>query len=104
MNFKPTKFDKPGDKEWFAKQFIKFAKSDFQRRHFTKKFYTRLSMTFGFIAHYDQEGFWQEYFEDENSKKEFIKQCLIWPCYGDPEYTYSDVEKYLKQWIRTGVE
>lgn len=97
--FKPTKFDTADDKLWFAKQFVKFVKSGFEHRHFTDRFYRRLSNTFGHIAHYDRGGFWQTFFDSTEGKVRFLEITLRHPCYGDPAWTYSDVERELKRWL-----
>jgi hypothetical protein len=98
--YTPTKFSTAQDKEKFYKQFQKFVESDFARSKFPKWFYTRLSMTFGHIAHYDQHGFYGEFFTSTKGKAEFLKQTLLHGCYGDPAFTYSDVEKDLQAWVR----
>lgn len=97
--FTPTKFDTAADKAWFADQFIKFVKSGFEQRHFTDRFYRRLSNTFGHIAHYDRGGFWETYFVSTEGKVRFIELSLRHPCYGDAAWTYSDVERELKSWL-----
>ena len=30
----------------------------------------------------------------------FLRHTLAWPCWGDPEYTFSDVERAIQQEIR----
>ena len=97
--FTPTKFDSAEDKGKFADTFVRFVKSDFKASIFTKKFYNRLSMTFGHIAHFDQGGFYATFFTSTAAKVEFLKQTIAFPCYGDPAFTYSDVEKALKTWL-----
>jgi len=66
---------------------------DFPRSKFHKDFYRRLSNTFGHIAHYDSARFYQHFFLTAKDKLEFLEQCVTWPCYGDPTFTYSDVER-----------
>lgn len=98
--FVATKWDTAQDKAAFAMQFIRFVESDFDVQHFTDKFYRRLSNTFGHIAHYDRGGFWGEFFTTTADKVRFLEQTLAYPCYGDPAWTYSDVERALKEWLR----
>jgi hypothetical protein len=98
--FKATKWDTVEDKEKFARHFQKFVESGFSERLFYKWFYTRLSMSFGNIARYNRGCFYDYYFVREESKREFLEHVLSYPCYGDPEWTYSDVEKYLQGWLR----
>lgn len=88
------------DKAKFANHFLRFMRSDFKRTLFPKWFYTRLSMTFGHIAHYNLAGFYDTFFETTEGKLRFLQECSAWPCYGDAEWTYSDVEKTLQPLIR----
>lgn len=99
--FVPTKWNTTEDKQRFAMQFITFVQGDFQRKDFPKWFYNRLITTFGNIAHYDIEGFYTYFFTTENSKVEFIRQTMKHPCYGDPKFTYSDVEKWIQEAMTT---
>jgi hypothetical protein len=98
--FTPTQWSTAKDKAWFANQFVRFVRSDFAARHFTDRFYRRLSNTFGHIAHYDRAGFWGEFFTTNADKVRFVEQTLQWPCYGDPAWTYSDVERAIQAWLR----
>lgn len=97
--FTPTKWDTADDKAFFANRFVAFVKSGFKQSLFSKRFYTRLSMTFGHIAHYNQLGFWETFFTTPQGKVDFIAQTLGWGCYGDPGFTYCDVEKVLIDWL-----
>ena len=99
--FTSTEFSTVQDKIKFYNQFIKFVESDYNRSKFPKWFYNRLSMTFGHIAHYNQDGFYNTFFTTKEDKKDFINQCLQYGCYGQPEYTYCDVEKALQSWIKS---
>lgn len=96
--FTATEWDTVEDKEKFAKHFIRFVESGFNKNLFYKWFYTRLSMTFGHIAHYNKDGFYAYFFEYHD--EDFITSCLLGGGYGDPSCTYSDVERYLKNWLR----
>jgi hypothetical protein len=105
MTFQPTQFtatkwETAQDKARFASQFQRFVQSDFAAQHFTDRFYRRLSMTFAHIAHYNRDGFWSEFFTTTADKVRFIEQTLQYPCYGDPAWTYSDVERALQAWLK----
>ena len=92
------------DKRKFAENFIRFVESDFLRNKFTKTFYGQLSNTFGYIAHCDIHGFYAAQFSSRTRQINFVKQSLQYPCDGSADYTFSDVEAYLKDWLnRTGV-
>jgi hypothetical protein len=97
--FTPTTWEDAKKKARFAKTFIRFVQADFPRRQFTKAFYRRLSQTFGHIAHFDVFGFYDTFFSTTEGKVRFLRQTLQWPCYGDPQFTYSDVEKAIQSWL-----
>lgn len=97
--FVATKWDSADDKAWFANQFVKFVESDFDQRHFTERFYRRLSNTFGHIAHYNLLGFWEKFFTTQTGKLKFLEYALLHRCYGDPTWTYSDVERAIQAWL-----
>jgi hypothetical protein len=98
-DFTPTKFNTGLDKAAFCSQFCKFVESDFKETLFTKKFYTRLSMTFGHIAHYNREGFYDTWFSNEKQRLEFIQHTLHFHPFGDPAYTYCDAEGAIQEWL-----
>jgi|HubBroStandDraft_6_1064221.scaffolds.fasta_scaffold189637_3 hypothetical protein len=98
--FTPTQWDTASDKARFANQFVRFVTRGFKRSDFPKWFYNRLSNTFGHIAHYNQHGFFGQFFTNDSGKLEFINQTLEWPYDGDASFTYSDVERLLKTWLR----
>ena len=98
--FTPTQWDTAQDKAAFAKQFIRFVQSEFAAKQFIDKFYRRLSNTFGHIANYNRGGFWETFFTTTADKVQFLEQTLQHPCYGDPAWTYSDVERALQGWLR----
>jgi len=101
--FTPTKFSTNADKQKFVRHFIRFVTGGFKWTVFPKWFYTRLSNCRGHIAHYSQAGFYNHWFSARKDRMCFI---LYWvdtnryPIYGDPDYTYSDVEKFLVEWLR----
>ena len=95
--FSPTQWDSAEDKAKFANALMKFIAGDFPRQSFTKSLYQRLSNTFGHIAHCDLEGFYGVFFERDADKIVFVDQTLRWPHFGDPAFTYSDVERAVKR-------
>src|SRR5579885_967217 len=97
--FTPTQFDTAEDKAKFANHLMPFIAEDFLDTLFTKKFYTRLSMTFGHIAHFDKAGFYETWFVDLSRKVEFLKNILRHVSMGDPSFTYVDVERAVKGWL-----
>ena len=59
-----------------------------------------MSNCFGHIAHYDLRGFYSTWFADDAARLSFLRHTLAFPCYGDPAYTFSDVERAIKAELR----
>src|SRR5665213_4527985 len=74
--------------------------SEWARTAFAKSFYNRLSMCFGNIAHYDLNGFYETWFTSDADRLQFLRHTLDWLCWGDPEFTFCDVERAIQQEIR----
>jgi len=76
-------------KKKVLKQWEQFVKSGFKRRLFVKEVYEHLHLHCSFIAHYNIEGFYCEYWEnDENwwafhGFDSFIRQFSVWGDYTD---------------------
>jgi hypothetical protein len=97
--FTATKCSTAADKAEFGNTLLRFIESDWAQALFTKRFYNRLSMCFGHIAHYNRTQFYEEWFSSLAAQVRFLKHTLKFPCYGDPEYTFSDVEKAIRREI-----
>lgn len=97
--FTPTQWDTAAQKAKFANHFLDFVESGFPASKFPKWFYTRLSMTFGHIAHFNREGFYETFFTTPQDKVRFLEFTLQAGCHGDPAFIYSDVEKALKAYL-----
>ena len=98
--FVPTQFSTAADKADFGNTLSHFLDGDCARDLFTRKFYNRLSMTFGHIAHCDIEGFYSTWFTRDRHRVGFIQKLLHWPCHGDPKFTFSDVEHAIQRVVR----
>lgn len=98
--FTPTRWSSAADKAKFANHFVRFVANDFPAGIFYRDFYTRLSNCFGHIAHYDRGGFYSVWFTSTERKLAFVQRVLDFTCYGSPEYTFCDVEKVLRAWLR----
>lgn len=94
--FTATEWCSEQDKADFGNSLLNFIDAGFKQTLFTKKLYNRLSMTFGHIAHYDQHGFWCEWFTTAADHVLFLEHMLRYPCFGDPKFTFSDVERAVK--------
>lgn len=66
--FTDGKYTKAKDKELIYKAMVNFIKNDFAQSKFTKALYTHLHLNFGFIAHYDLHGFYQNRFADPEGR------------------------------------
>ena len=99
--FTATQFSTAADKAKFANHFIRFVESGFKDTLFPNWFYTRLSMTFGHIAHFNREGFYAVQCSTTHSRLAFLRQTLDFPRWmgGDPAHTFSDVERALAAWV-----
>lgn len=96
----PSQFSTAEEKAKFLNDLANFVKSGFLYTKFSKKLYTRLSMCFGHIAHYNKDGFYHTWFDTERGRFEWIQHIAKHTCYGSPEYTYSDAERKFIQWLQ----
>jgi len=97
--FTATEWDTSEDKERVFQQFTRLVGGGFQIEQFPKTFYRKLSCMFGHIAHYNRDGFYDAQFSTPERRENFIRQALQHQCYGDPAFTYSDVERELQVWL-----
>jgi hypothetical protein len=103
-HFAATKFDTAEEKAKFGNHLLRFIAEDHPRALWTKIFYNRLSMTFSNIAHYDSNGFWETWFTTTTDQIQFLQNIVRHPCWGDPAFTYSDVEKVVRSRVkRSGI-
>jgi len=98
-DFTPTEHSSADNKARFANHFVRFVEGGFKRTVFPYWFYTRLSMCFGHIAHYNSGGFYDVWFSSPERRQRFLAHAMAYGCYGQPEFTYCDVEKALGRWL-----
>lgn len=98
--FTPTKWSTAAEKADFGNSLLRFIEAGWKPTMFTKKFYERLSMCFGNIAHYNLAGFYEEWFTTETDRLRFLEHLLRSPCYGQPAFTFCDVERAIQDQIR----
>jgi hypothetical protein len=48
----------------------------------------------------DRPTFYETWFTSDQDRLRFLEKTLKWPCWGDPEYTFSDVERAIQQEVR----
>ena len=102
--FTATKFDTAEEKTKVGNHLLRFIAEDYPRALWTKAFYNRLSMIFSNIAHYDSNGFWETWFTTTAEQIEFLQNIVRHPCWGDPAFTYSDVEQVVRSRVkRSGI-
>jgi hypothetical protein len=99
-DFVPTKFSTSADKADFGNTFLHFIESEWKETLLTKTFYNQLSNTFGHIAPYDRPTFYSTWFTNDADRLRFLEQALEWPCWGEAEFTFCDVERALQREIR----
>jgi hypothetical protein len=100
QDFTPTRYHSTADKAWFANNLCRFIASDFAQKLWTRRLYETLRNTCGHIAHYNKDGFWDTFFTSTAQKIAFLEQTIQHPCYGQPDYTFCDVERKVKSRIR----
>jgi hypothetical protein len=100
-SFTPTKYSTAEQKAAVANHLLGFIAAGFPENKFTKAFYERLCNCFGFIAHLNRNGFFETFFTCTADKLRFIEAVVNARCYGDPEYTYSDVERAVGELVRS---
>ena len=54
----------------------------------------------GISRNYNRDGYYSVFFERDADKVVFLDQTLRWPCYGDPTYTFCDVERAVQRRLR----
>lgn len=98
--FTPTKWSTAHDKAVFANRLTKFVMDGCPMNQFTEALYSRLSSCFGHIAEYDRSGFAEKWFSTAERRLSFLEHAMRAPCYGDPNWTYSDVEVAIQSHLR----
>ena len=102
IDFTATNFATAEDKTQWANKFTKFILGGFQRNSFKKEIYKQLHHMFGHCAEYDLVGFYCTWFEDTYKCLHWVETiATTWLAgIGQPQFTWSDVEIKLIQWIR----
>lgn len=98
--FTATKWCSPQDKADFANWLVDFISKGFRFSMFHQKRYSRLSNCFQHIAHYNKFGFYDAQFETPEKRVAFLRHIVSASIYGDPAWTYSDVEREVQKWLR----
>jgi len=72
--FRDVQFMTAPEKESVLRDWERFIESGFERRRFTDRLYKHLTLHCSFIAHYDINGFYSEYFSEKRNTAKFIDQ------------------------------
>ncbi|WP_010512534.1 hypothetical protein [Komagataeibacter europaeus] len=97
---KPTQWATAQQKAKLGNAILRFIALGMPAEKFTPALYNRLSNMFGFIAHYSRTGFAQTWFDNAATRRDFLDQVARYPCWGDPTFVWSDVEKEIGQRVR----
>jgi hypothetical protein len=97
--FTDTAFHSKEDKRKYANALAEFAIQGFPKKLFTTALYNNLRNSFGHIAHYDKDGFWTTWFQDNRHCDLWISHISTWDPMGDPAFTFSDMELAFKKWL-----
>lgn len=81
MNFHDGKYNTTKDKEKIAKAWVRFLKGGLKKPQFTSALYKHLSLYFGFIAHCNIHGFYEERFEEWEGRLQTFHQIKFAPSY-----------------------
>ena len=91
MEFIDTKFMTADEKTQVYNALVRFIDSGFKRSKFTKALYSYLSLNFGFIAHYNLDGFWQARFNDPAGRVSTVRavtEASQWSFVEDSDRTW----------------
>ncbi|MCC7165441.1 MAG: hypothetical protein IT331_23290 [Anaerolineae bacterium] len=97
--FTPTKWHSIADKDKFARHYIKFVQARCPFEKFHEWFYSRLMHMFMHIAHYNRFAFHAIWCDAPEKRLALLHHHREYACAGDPEWTWSDVERTLQAWI-----
>ena len=103
LSFVATKWDGPEEKMKCYNWLKKFMLAGCPKKMWRKGAYNWLYLhLFGHIAHYNMYGFWETWFEREHTCHKWVDDIARRDCYGDPTWTWSDVEVAIKNWLKNG--
>jgi hypothetical protein len=101
---KDSQFTSAVEKEKLLKAFKAFVKSGFKESKFSKKLYQYLSCHFGFIAHYNQSGFYDVRFADPEGRLQTFSQILNAESYVVRSGDMADLNSAIQDCLRSESE
>ena len=115
-HFAPEQFvdsthDSAADKAAFANRLVRLIAGDFRPTLFSRVLYQDLHLSFGFIAHYDRDGFYAAQLSTLPRRISFLKILYSGGLYHDrlvspdPYFSRSDVEQAFhgSPWLRNHI-
>lgn len=100
-DFFSSEYKTTKEKADLANKIVRFIEDDFPVGSFTKPMYTWLSGKFGFIAHYNLQGFLGTYFVSGSGKLKFLQQIAnCWYVSEDRPDIDGDVEYAIQKWVK----
>src|SRR5690348_11919829 len=101
--FTPTQWATAEQKAQWANAMASWAFRGFNPEGFKRNLYERLRNMYGHIAHFNQGGFYTEWFSDIYRRLEWLEYVArggAWgKSVGDPAWTWSDAEKAFTAWV-----
>lgn len=97
--FTATQWHTAEEKAAFAAKFVAFIRDRMPYSGLTRDLYNRLSCMFGHIAHTNRGGFYAAWFASDPDRLDFLKRIQTWRVYGDPAWTWCDVEAAVQAWL-----
>ena len=98
--FTATQWQSKEDKRSWTIKFCRFIMGGCRPEKFSKQLYERLNGMFSHIAHYDRGGFANVWFSTSEARNQWLTYILERHMYGNPEWTWSDVEQVVQKWVR----
>lgn len=101
--FTATKWDTAEEKARWANTLAAWIVGGFPDSGWGPKLYDQLCNLFSHIAHFNRHEFHATWFSTPESRAEWVDHVLRQRCFGDPAYTWSDVEKAFQTWLRSHI-
>lgn len=99
--FTSTEYDSAEEKAKWANAMVNFIEKGFREQDFTRRVYTGLYVhLYGHIAHYNQQGFYDEWFSTDKSRLAWFLHAVNNTPKGSPRnWLWDDVEIAFAEWI-----
>jgi hypothetical protein len=96
--FTDAQFMTAKEKELVLKAWERFLRHGLHKDHFTRRLYEHLHLHCGFIAHYNSDGFYSEYFEAGQDTERFFEHFCSYTAQNFGAYAeYDDLHIAMRQ-------